>query len=210
MSMDFTKYLEESGIIHETSAPQTPQQNGVAEHMNQTLLGGARAMLHHAGMTLGFWSEAIHVAAHVLNRAPRAGLDWKTPYELVFGCKPEVSHLRVFGCRAWTFDDQARKWESRSKPMIFVGYEITSKAYRLWDPKIRKIIVSTNIVFDESALSGNWTCRNYVFLQTLYFLMFFAISFYVSLTNLFSTILFPYLLITRDTQDEGEARFRFY
>ena len=69
MSADFTAYLEEKGIIHETSAPRTPQHNGGAERMNQTLLGGARAMLHHAGMTQGFWSEAIHVAAHVLNRA---------------------------------------------------------------------------------------------------------------------------------------------
>src|SRR5258708_17403581 len=80
MSAEFTKYLEDNGIIHETSAPQIPQQNGVAEHMNQTLLGGAHAMLHHAGMTLGFWSEAIHVAAHILNRVPRSGLDWKTPF----------------------------------------------------------------------------------------------------------------------------------
>ena len=111
MSGEFTKYLEENGIIHETSAPRTPQQNGVAERMNQTLLGGARAMLHHAGMTTGFWSEAIHVAAHVLNRAPRSGLNWKTPYELLFGRKPEVSHLRVFGCRAWVIDDQAKKWD---------------------------------------------------------------------------------------------------
>ena len=59
-------------------------------------------------------------------------------------------------------------------------------------------------------VSGNWTCRIYVFLWTFIFYMFFAISFYVSFTNLFSITLFSYLLITRDTQDEGEARFRFY
>ena len=58
MSTEFTKYLTDTGITHETSAPRMPQQNGVAERMNQTLLGGARAMLHHAGMTKGFWSEA--------------------------------------------------------------------------------------------------------------------------------------------------------
>ena len=98
MSAEFTKYPKENRIIHETSAPQTPQQNGVAERMNQTLLGGAQAMLHHAGMTLGFWSEVIHVAAHVLNRVPRSGLGWKTPFELLFRPKPEVLHLRVFGC----------------------------------------------------------------------------------------------------------------
>ena len=157
MSAEFTAYLEEQGIVHETSAPRTPQQNGVAERMNQTLLGGARAMLHHAGMTYGFWSEAIHVAAHVLNRAPRSGLGWKTPYELLFGHKPEVSHLRVFGCRAWAINEQAKKWDPRSTPMVFVGYEIASKAYRLWDPTSRRIVVSTNVKFDESILPNKPT-----------------------------------------------------
>ena len=157
MSTEFTEYLEEHGIIHETSAPRTPQQNGVAERMNQTLLGGARTMLHHAGMTYGFWSKAIHVAAHILNRAPRPGLGWKTPYELMFGCKPEVSHLRVFGCCAWVIDDQAKKWDPQSNPMVFVGYEIASKAYQLWDPKSWRIVISTNIKFDELTLPNKPT-----------------------------------------------------
>ena len=157
MSIEFINYLEETGIVHETSAPRTPQQNGVAERMNQTLLGGARAMLHHAGMTQGFWSEAINAAVHVLNRAPRKGFDWKTPYELVFGRKPEVSHFRIFGCRAWVIDDKARKWDPRSTPMIFVGYEVASKAYRLWNSKAHKIVVSANVKFDESILPNKPT-----------------------------------------------------
>ena len=65
-------------------------------------------------------------------------------------------------------------------------------------------------VRERMIMSGNWTCCTYVFLWTFYFPMLFAISFYVPLTNLFSIIHSPYLLITRDTQDEGEARFRFY
>jgi IS30 family transposase len=93
MSGEFIAFLEQEGIIHETSAPQTPQQNGVAECMNQTLLGGARSMLHHAGMMKGFWSKAINTAAHILNRAPRQAFDWKTPYELMFSRKPEVSYM---------------------------------------------------------------------------------------------------------------------
>jgi len=129
MSHEFTEFLEQEGITHKTSAPRTPQQNGTTERMNQTILGGARAMLHHAGMTLGFWSEAVHVAAHILNRSPRSGLDWKTPFELLFGHKPEVTHIRVFGCRAWAIDNKAKKWDPRSTPMVFVGYEIASKAY---------------------------------------------------------------------------------
>ena len=85
MSDDFTKFLEEQGIIWETTAPGTPQQNGVAERMNQTLIGGACALLHHSGLSKGFWSEAVAIAAHVINCAPRKGLGWQTPYELMFG-----------------------------------------------------------------------------------------------------------------------------
>ena len=67
MSKEFTNFLAEHGIQHETSALQTPQQNGLAERMNQTLLGGSHALLEHSGMTKGFWAEAMGTAAHILN-----------------------------------------------------------------------------------------------------------------------------------------------
>ena len=70
MSEAFMEFLEEHGITQETSAPRTPQQNRVAERMNQTLLGGACTMVQHTGMTKGFWAEAIGVATHILNCAP--------------------------------------------------------------------------------------------------------------------------------------------
>ena len=121
--------------------------------MNQTLLGGARSMMEHAGMTKGFWAEAIGVAAHVLNCSPRKGLDWRTPYELLYGRIPEVSYLRVFGCRAWIYSEkQGKKFDARANPMVFVGYESGSKAFRLWNPKSRSIVVSANVRFNESEL----------------------------------------------------------
>ena len=152
MSNEFTAFLEERGITRETSAPRTPQQNGVAERMNQTLIGGARSMLHHAGMTKGFWSEAILTATHVLNRSPRKGLGWRTPYELLFGTTPDVSHFRIFGCRAWVLNEDVKKWEPRANPMVFIGYEPGSKAFKLWDPKTRSIKISVKVRFDETVL----------------------------------------------------------
>ena len=80
LSNEFSEYLMEHGIVQETSAPHTPQQNGVAEQMNQTLLRSARAMWEHSGMSKGFWAEAMGSAAHILNRIPRRGLDWRTPF----------------------------------------------------------------------------------------------------------------------------------
>ena len=150
MSEEFTQFLEERGITRENSAPRTPQQNGVAKRMNQTLLGGARAMVQHAGMTKGFWAEAIAMAAHIINRAPHKSLAWRTPYEVLFGRVPNVSYLRVFGCRAWVFNDQGKKWDPKSKPMTLIGFETGSKAYRLWDPTTRSIVVSANVHFDEN------------------------------------------------------------
>ena len=149
MSDKFTRFLEETGITRETTAPGTPQQNGVAERMNQTLIGGARALLHHSGLSTGFWAEAIGVAAHVINRAPRKGLGWRTPYELMFGRVPDLSYIRTFGCRAWVYNDKGKKWDPKSIPMIFVGYEPGANAYRLWNPTTRSIVISANVHFSE-------------------------------------------------------------
>ena len=152
MSADFSKFLEDSGISRETSAPRTPQQNGLAERMMRTLVGSARSMLQHSGLSKGFWSEAVSVAAHIHNQSPRKGLDWKTPHHLFHGRMPDVSYLRVFGCHAWVYTpkDQRKKWDANSQPMIFVGYEPSSKAYQLWNPRTRSIIVSASVRFDEN------------------------------------------------------------
>ena len=152
MSDEFTAFLEDQGITRELSAPRTPQQNGVAERMNQTLLGGMRAMLHHSGMSKGFWAEAMGTAVHILNRAPRKGLGWRTPYELLFGRIPDVSYFRVFGCRAWVFNDSPTKTklDPKSVPMIFVGYDISKRSFRLWNPETRSIVISANVRFSES------------------------------------------------------------
>ena len=118
--------------------------------MNQTLLGGSRTLLEHSGMTKGFWAEAMGTAAHILNRSPHKNLDWWTPYELFYGRALDISYFRIFGCRAWVFNDQGKKWDPKSLPMIFVGYEFRSKAYRLWNPKTRSIVISTNIRFNKT------------------------------------------------------------
>ena len=149
MSAEFSAILEKHRITCETSAPYTSQQNGLAECMNQTLIGGARAMLQHSGLSKGFWAEALDVATHVFNRAPRKGLGWCTPYELLFGRVPDVSHLRIFGCSAWVHQNKGKKWDPNSKPMIFIGYEQGSKAYRIWNPQTHSIIVSATVRFDE-------------------------------------------------------------
>ena len=102
MSTEFHDYLKEKGIRHELTVPDSPQQNGVAERMNQTLIESARLMIRHAGLPNTYWAEAISTAAYVRNQMPMTAIkENKTPYERWYGRKPDVSHLRVFGCIAY-------------------------------------------------------------------------------------------------------------
>ena len=75
MGKEFDTFLADKGIIHETSTPDTPQQNGLAERMNQTIWSGVQALLHHSGMKNGFWVEALTIAIHMVNRSPHKLLE---------------------------------------------------------------------------------------------------------------------------------------
>jgi hypothetical protein len=135
------------------TAPYSPQQNGVVERRNQTVVGMARCMLKAKGMPSCFWGEAVTTAVYVLNRAHTHSVDGKTPYEAWYGKRPAVEHLRVFGCIAHVKSARPflRKLDDRSTPMVFIGYEPGSKAYRVYDPATQRVHVSRDVVFDEAA-----------------------------------------------------------
>jgi transposase InsO family protein len=154
------EYFGLKGIIHELSAPYTPQQNGVAERINRTLLDMVRAWLHHSGANHIFWHECITSAAHVKNRLPHSAIDQRvTPYELWKRKKPDISHLRVWGCTAYALkpDHQLTKLGHRTKTCILVGFghDEGQRAYRLYDPATRQIITSRNVTFNETSFSVN-------------------------------------------------------
>src|SRR5882762_8478461 len=117
-------------------------------------------MLHTAGLSYGFWVEAVRTASHVRNRSPSRVIDWKTPHEMLLSQAPDISYLRVFGCKAFTNVPKKKrnhKFESQSLEMIFVGYEPNSKGYRLWDKHTRTIKVSTDVAFDKSSFPNKPT-----------------------------------------------------
>ena len=95
----FPEYCENVGIIHETFAPYTPQQNGVAERKNRTLTEMINAMLSNLGLTTGYWGEALLTACYILNRIPIKKNNIN-PYELWKNKKPNLSYFRTWGCRA--------------------------------------------------------------------------------------------------------------
>ena len=107
--------------------------------------------MYNAGQDKKFWAEAVCTAVIIRNRSPTVAVDNVTPYECFYGSKPDVSHFKVFGCKAYMHvpKENRKKWDSKTKKGIFVAYSITSKGYRLYDPVSRKICVSRDVLFDE-------------------------------------------------------------
>ena len=99
---EFEKFLQSAAVRHEITVPKTPEQNGVAERMNRTLVESVRSMLSGAGASLPhkFWAEAVSTAVYLQNRSPTKAVDGMTPFETWKKKRPSVSHLRVFGCKA--------------------------------------------------------------------------------------------------------------
>ena len=119
----FEAYLRQHGIAHQTTIPYNPQQNGVAERMNRTIMNMVRSMMFFKNVKLMFWGDAVKCAAYLRNRSPSNALDKKTPHEMWFGHLPSVRHLRVFGstCYALIPKEQRNKLGARSRRCIFLG-----------------------------------------------------------------------------------------
>ncbi len=153
MSKKFDTFLGECGIQRQTSVPYSTQQNGVAERANRTIMECARSMILAQGLELEFWGEVVNTAVYIRNRCPTKALDSKTPQEAWSGRKPDVSHLRVFGCKAFAHapNENPTKLESKSMPCVFLGYYEGTKAYRLMSVKTKRIIKSRDVVFIEGS-----------------------------------------------------------
>ena len=101
LSKEFEAYIHEQGLGQQLTAPDTPMQNGCAEHANRTIVESARAMLHHAGMTYGFWEFAVATATYVRNHSPHRSNGYISPYERLMGYAPETAYFKVFRCLAY-------------------------------------------------------------------------------------------------------------
>jgi len=98
-----------------------------------------------------FWGEAVVTAIHLLNRSLTKSLQGKTPYEAWYGRAPAVAHLRVFGCLCFAKEpNQVRKLDDHSRPGVFIGYTDGAKAYRVYDPVSRRVLMSRDVIFDET------------------------------------------------------------
>jgi hypothetical protein len=143
-------YLEECGIKHKVTTPNTPQHNGVAEHLNRMLLDKAQAMLADANLPKSYWLEAINYATLLHNLSPSRSISM-TPSELYTGTKPDVSQLCVFGCTAHTHvpEKSHDKLSAHSLSCTFLGFSQQQTAFRLMHRLLHKFIESYDIIFNE-------------------------------------------------------------
>jgi transposase InsO family protein len=150
-SNEFKEFCKANGIRCPLMIPRSPQQNGVVERKNMIIFNMTRSMLKKKRIPKEFWVEAVDCAVYLSNRCPTKSLWNKTPQEAWSGRKPSVSHLRVFGSIGYTHvpDQEQSKLDDKSKRYIFIGYDSSSKGYKLYNPNFGKIVISRDVEFDE-------------------------------------------------------------
>ncbi|GKE57400.1 ribonuclease H-like domain, reverse transcriptase, RNA-dependent DNA polymerase [Tanacetum coccineum] len=149
-SNEFTQYCKENGITRQLTAPYSPQQNGVVERRNRTIMSTTRCMMKATNMPQKFWAEAVRHAIYILNSVPTKALEDITSYEASKQRKPNLENLRIFGCIAYA---------NRRIKMVYLGNEQGSKAYRLFDPTTQRVCVSRDVKFKENE---TWDWKDYI------------------------------------------------
>ncbi|GBP25141.1 Retrovirus-related Pol polyprotein from transposon TNT 1-94 [Eumeta japonica] len=148
-----TNYLKQCGIVHQKTNSYTPEQNGLCEGYNRSLVEKARCLLYDAQFEKFLWAEADNIAVFIKNRTPAAGLDQNTtPFEIWTGRKPNLSQLKIFASQVMVHipKEKRRKWNKKAKKMLLVGYSENVKGYRLYDPTSHNVIVDRDVVVMEN------------------------------------------------------------
>ena len=120
---------------------------------NRIAMNMVRSMLKDKNLLHKLWGEVVNTNVYLLNQAPTKGLDGAAPYKVWTGVKPNVEHFRVFGSlfHVEILREKLKKLQDRSKPMVFIGYEVGIKGYKYYDPMIRRVYISQNVIFEEKS-----------------------------------------------------------
>ncbi|GJT22459.1 retrovirus-related pol polyprotein from transposon TNT 1-94 [Tanacetum coccineum] len=145
------EYYEKVGISHETSVARSPQQNGVVERRNRTLIEAARTMLIYAKAPLFLWAKAVAIACYTQNHSMIRRQHGKRPYGLLHNKPPDLSYLQVFCALCYPTNDSENlgKLQPKADIGIFIGYAPTKKAFRIYNRRTRRIVETIHVDFDE-------------------------------------------------------------
>jgi hypothetical protein len=148
----FDEFCLKHGIDQQFSAPRVPQQNGVMEQKNRTLVEMARMMLDEHRTLSRFWADAISIACYIFNQIFLHLILHLTPFELHFSRKPSVSHLILFGCKCFVLKcGNLDKFESRSFDDILLGYTPHGRYYRVYNLETNIVVESCDVTFNKTA-----------------------------------------------------------
>lgn len=147
----FDTLCKEAGIKRHKTCTYTPQQNGVSERMNRTIMEKVRCMLSESGMEERLWAEAASTAVYLINRSPNSSVNFRLPEEIWSGVKPDLSNLKRFGCTAYVHVRQS-KTSPRAVKGSFVGFPQGTKGFRIWLPEEEKCTISRNVIFNEDEM----------------------------------------------------------
>ena len=150
------------GIKHQRSCPNTPQQNGIVERKHRHLLETARALYFQSRVPIKFWGECLLTATHIINRMPLRSVNFTSPYELLNGKKPDLAHLKVFGCLCYisTLKTGRAKFDKRASPCVLLGYPPNQKAFKVYDLETKSMVISRDVIFYEKHLPFHYETQN--------------------------------------------------
>ena len=153
LSAEFNKYLKDNGIKRQLTIHDSPQQNGVAERLNRTLVEHARAMLIGKNMPMFLWPEAINYATWLKNRLPSCAIPGENPYSLVHKSKPNLAQAHEFGGKLYVHSTTGGKLEAQAHEAIFVGIDDKSKGYWVYWPEKRRVSIECNVTFAPMSIT---------------------------------------------------------
>ena len=154
LSAEFTKYLKSKGTERRVTVHNTPEHNGVAERLNQTLVERVRAMMHASGMPKSLWGEAVMHVTWVKNRTSTRRLGKKTPYEMLYQKKPNLENVPVWGCQVKVHDTLGMKLDMQAHDGQWVGFDPESDGHRIYFPDCGNIGVERSIAFEQCDASA--------------------------------------------------------
>ena len=146
-------FCSDKGISRQYSAPRTPQQNGVVERKNRTLIEAARTMLSESRLPMYFWAEAVNTACYTQNRTLINKDLMKTPYDIMNDKKPTLKYFHVFSAKCFVLkdgDDRRGKFEAKAHKVVFVGY--SRRSYIVYIIRQHQVKESVNVTFDDIKL----------------------------------------------------------